>query len=49
MQQAGTAVGHQERILFVDDVLAICRVAQRMLERCGFRVKVFQDPLAALE
>lgn len=36
------------RLVYIDDELAIVRVAQRVLERQGYQVDVFTDPLAAL-
>jgi PAS domain S-box-containing protein len=44
--------GHGERVLFVDDEAALGRAAGRMLERLGYRPRVFQrsvDALAAIE
>jgi len=41
--------GGRERILFVDDEPSITVMAQKMLERLGYRVQTRRDPLEALE
>lgn len=41
--------GRGERILFVDDEPSLGVIAGRRLERLGYRVSVFSDPVAALE
>jgi PAS domain S-box-containing protein len=40
--------GHGEHVLIVDDEPAICSVAQRTLERLGYRVTAHTNPAAAL-
>jgi PAS domain S-box-containing protein len=42
------ADGHGRQILFVDDEESIVRLGEMFLERLGYRVTTFQDPLAAL-
>ncbi len=42
-------VGGTERILFVDDELMVCRLAESMLSELGYNVTVKQDSQAALE
>ncbi|MFT3780981.1 MAG: ATP-binding protein [Nibricoccus sp.] len=41
--------GRGENILFVDDELAICTAAKRMIENLGYKVSVFNKPLLAME
>ncbi len=44
---ADVPMGHGQRILFVDDELALCTAARHLLTRLGYQPRVFQDPEAA--
>jgi len=44
-----SAPGQGERILFVDDETALCEAWRSVLERIGYSVTTFSDPLLALE
>ena len=39
---------NKKRILFVDDEPALVRLSRRMIERLGYSVESFDDPLEAL-
>ncbi len=45
---AGSLVGGSERILFVDDEVALVRLAEQMLGHLGYRVTALTDPVLAL-
>lgn len=44
---ADVPLGHGERILFVDDEVALCTAARHILTRLGYEPSVFQDPQLA--
>jgi PAS domain S-box-containing protein len=41
-------IGHGERLLYVDDEVALTSLVKRLLERQGFQVTAFSDPQAAI-
>ena len=46
---AQTSFGRGEQLLFVDDEPALARLAVAQLQRMGYRVEAYTQPLAALE
>ncbi len=49
MEETAEQEERNERILFVDDELAICNLAEKFLEAAGYRVETFQDVTRAWE
>ena len=39
----------KESILFIDDEPSICKIGRKMLERLGYKIETYIDPLLALE
>ncbi len=47
--QSTVVVSGEERVMFVDDEPYLVEIGQKMLEKLGYRVETFMDPLEALE
>jgi CheY-like chemotaxis protein len=47
--QNTVVVSGEERVMFVDDEPYLVEIGQKMLEKLGYRVETFMDPLKALE